>query len=116
MSDVPITVVELPTFLRVAAGIWDEVERREMVDFVARNPEAGDLISGTGGVRKLRWQRQGSGKRGGARVIYFFHDPGMPLFLLLAYAKAQRGDMAPAEKKQVCGLAVALKQAYGRKG
>ncbi len=116
VSGVPITVVELPLFLRQAAGVWDEAERAEFVDYIARNTEAGDLIPDTGGVRKVRWRRHGTGKRGGTRVIYFYHDPHLPLFLILVYAKAQREDMTADEKKQVRGLATTLKQGYGRKG
>lgn len=71
----PITVVETQAFARSAERIWSEEERAELVDFVAHNPEAGDVIPGTGGVRKLRWARSGSGKRGGARVVYFYYAP-----------------------------------------
>jgi RelE toxin of RelE / RelB toxin-antitoxin system len=112
----PIAVVELPLFQRLAADLWDDAEREAFVDFIARNPEAGDVIPETGGVRKLRWRRQGMGKRGGARVIYFYHDAQMPLFLLLVYAKAQREDMTPEQKKQVRALAASLRRSYGRKG
>ena len=56
------------------------------VTFIAANPEAGDVIPDTGGVRKVRWTRAGSGKRGGTRVIYFYYDAGRPLYLLLVYA------------------------------
>ena len=55
------------------------------------------------------WSRQGSGKRGGARVIYFYHHEDAPLYLLLAYAKAQREDMTPKEKRAAAALAAALK-------
>ena len=116
MSSIPITVVELPLFQRLARGVWDDAERDAFVDFIARNPESGDVIPETGGVRKVRWQRQGMGKRGGARVVYFYHDPQMPIFLLLVYAKAQRENMTADEKKQVRALGTALKQSYGRKG
>jgi hypothetical protein len=116
MSSVPISVVELPLFLRQAADVWDEAERREFVDYIARNPEAGDLIPETGGVRKVRWRRQGMGKRGGTRVIYFYHDAQIPIFLIMVYAKAEREDMTSDEKKQVRALATAVKQSYGRKG
>jgi hypothetical protein len=92
--------------------VWDETERVAFVDFIARNPEVGDVIPDTGGVRKLRWRCPGMGKRGGSRVIYFYHDAQMPLFLLLVYAKAERGDMTPEQKKQVRGLAVALRREY----
>ena len=84
------------------------------MNFVAENPEAGDVIPDTGGLRKLRWSRQGMGKRGGARVIYFYHDDEMPLFLLLIYAKAQQEDMTPDQKRQARALVGALKQEYGR--
>jgi len=116
MPGIPITVVELPLFLRQAAQVWDEAERQEFVDYIARNPESGDVIPETGGVRKVRWRRQGTGKRGGTRVVYFYHDAQMPLFLLLIYAKAQREDMTTDEKKRVRALAAALERGYGRKG
>ena len=78
-----ITVAETPLFQRQAKDVWDENEREDFVNFIARNPEAGDVIADTGGVRKVRWGRGGSGKRGGARVIYFYRDAGFPLYLLM---------------------------------
>jgi hypothetical protein len=105
----PITVVETPLFLKLAGVIWDDDERAELVDYVARNPESGDVIPGTGGVRKLRWSRSGSGKRGGARVIYFYYHADAPIYLLLAYAKAARADMTPDQKRQVSELTAILK-------
>jgi hypothetical protein len=116
MPTVPITVVELPVFLRQAAAVWNEADRSEFVDHIARNAEAGDLIPDTGGVRKIRWQRRGMGKRGGVRVVYFYHNQQMPLFLLLVYAKSQRVDMTADEKKIVRAMAMTLKRSYGWKG
>lgn len=116
MATIPITVVELPLFQRQARDVWDDADRSAFVDFIARNPDSGDLIPDTGGIRKIRWRRQGSGKRGGARVVYFYHDAQMPIFLLLVYAKAQRENMTPDEKKQVRAMATTLKHSYGRKG
>jgi hypothetical protein len=66
-------VAETPLFVRQAAEVWDEAGREAFVEFIARNPEAGDIIPETNGVRKIRWARSGIGKRGGARVIYFYH-------------------------------------------
>lgn len=66
----PVSVVETPEFLAAAQRIMDDAERSLLVDYVAHNPVAGDLIPGTGGVRKLRWALKGRGKRGGARVVY----------------------------------------------
>ncbi|MBI5319025.1 MAG: type II toxin-antitoxin system RelE/ParE family toxin [Bradyrhizobium sp.] len=74
-----------------------------------RNPEEGDLIPETGGVRKIRWARPGSGKRGGARVIYFYHSGDRPLYLLLVYAKARQENLTVEEKKIVRKLAAILK-------
>jgi hypothetical protein len=105
----PITVVETGMFLRQAEKIWSDEERAVLVDHVARNPEAGDVIPATGGVRKVRWGRAGSGKRGGARVVYFFYDVDLPLYLLLAYAKAQASDMSADEKKIVTSLVSVIK-------
>ena len=112
MRTKPISVVETSTFVRQAEAIWTEDERLALVDFIARNPESGDLIPGTGGIRKVRWSRSGSGKRGGARVIYFYHHADAPIYLLLAYAKVQRTDMTPDEKRTVATLATILKQRH----
>jgi mRNA-degrading endonuclease RelE of RelBE toxin-antitoxin system len=110
----PIAVAETAVFMRQASALWSEDERFEFVDFIARNPEAGDFISGSGGVRKVRWSRQGSGKRGGVRIIYFYHDPAMPLYLLMIYAKARRDDLSPDVRRTVQGLVARLKAAYRR--
>src|ERR1700757_4103137 len=110
----PIAVAETAVFMRQASALWTEDERFECVDFIARNPEAGDLIPASGGVRKVRWGRRGSGKRGGVRIIYFYHDPAMPLYLLMIYAKARRDDLSPDARRMVQGLAERLKAAYGR--
>jgi hypothetical protein len=110
----PVTVAETAVFMRQAGALWGDDERFEFVDFIARNPEAGDLIPASGGVRKVRWGRQRSGKRGGVRVIYFYHDPGMPLYLLMIYAKARRDDLSRDARRTVQGLVARLKAAYGR--
>lgn len=105
-----ITVAETPLFLRQAAEVWDEDEHMAFVSFIAANPEAGDVIPDSGGVRKVRWRREGSGKRGGVRVVYFYHNGDRPLYLLLVYAKARREDLSPAEKLAVRKLAAMLKR------
>jgi hypothetical protein len=87
-----ITVAETPLFSRQARQVWDDAELAAFIDFIARNPEEGDLIPETGGVRKIRWARPGSGKRGGAWVIYFYHSGDRPLYLLMVYAKARSGE------------------------
>ncbi len=104
-----LTVAETPLFVRQAEDVWDDAEREAFVNFIARNPLAGDLIPETGGVRKIRWARTGTGKRGGARVIYFYHDASRPLYLLMVYAKARRENLTPDEKRAVRRLAAVLK-------
>ncbi len=105
----PISVAETSLFVRQAAAVWDDAERESFVNFLARHPKAGDVIPDTGGVRKLRWGRPGMGKRGGVRVIYFYHDENQPLYLLMVYAKARREDMTADEKKIARQLAATLK-------
>ena len=105
------TVAETPTFARQADKLFSEDEKRVVIDFLAENPLAGDEIPGTGGVRKLRFGASGRGKRGGARVIYYFLDETMPIYALLAYAKSARTDLSPDQKRSVSALVAALKAA-----
>lgn len=106
------TVAETPTFSRQADKLFNEDERRELIDFLAENPLAGDEIPGTGGVRKLRFAALGRGKRGGARVIYYYLDEAMPVYALLAYAKTAKADMTPDERRAISALAAALKATW----
>jgi len=109
MPDRLITVAETALFVRQAEGIWSGAEREEFVSYIAANPKAGDVIPETGGVRKVRWNTRGGGKRGGARVIYFYADLTRPLYLLMAYAKARKEDMSANEKRTVRNLVSVLK-------
>lgn len=111
----PVTVVETPGFLESAAQIMGEDERSLLVDYLAHNPSAGDIIPGTGGVRKLRWSLQGRGKRSGARVIYYYHNVAMPLFALDAFAKNDRVDLSQAERNELHQLTDILITRYARK-
>lgn len=103
------TVVETPTFSRQADKLFREEEKRELIDYLAMNPLAGDEIPGTGGVRKVRFAASGRGKRGGARIVYYYLDERIPLYALLAYAKSDQPDLTPDERRTVAALAAALK-------
>jgi hypothetical protein len=103
-----LTVAELPEYLRTAAKLLTDVDRRAIVDHLAAHPAAGDLIEGTGGVRKLRWARDGRGKSGGVRVIYYFHSGVMPLYLLTMFAKNERANLSKAERNELAELVDAL--------
>ena len=92
------TVVETPDYLRDAraAGITDS-ERRAIVDHVAANPQAGDLIVGSGGARKLRFAAPGRGKSGGYRVVTYYGAGDLPVFLLNVFKKGDRVNLSKAE-------------------
>jgi mRNA-degrading endonuclease RelE of RelBE toxin-antitoxin system len=89
------TVIETPTFQRQAERIWSEGERFEFIEWIAGHPEAGDVIPGAGGARKVRWSRAGHGKRGGVRVIYFNVAEDGTVVLVMLYAKADRSNVPP---------------------
>jgi hypothetical protein len=94
--------------------VMTEEERAVLVDYLAYNPAAGDLIQGTGGVRKLRWGLEERGKRGGARVIYFFHSASTPLFVLTAYAKNEKADLSQKDRNDFRQVTELLAKTYGR--
>lgn len=93
----------------------EDEEREELVDYLAHHPAAGVVVPGTGGVRKLRWGLEGRGKRGGARVIYFFHDADMPLFLLQAYAKNKQVNISQADRRKYQYVTKQLVEAHRRR-
>jgi hypothetical protein len=86
-----MTVVELGRSLKDTKAIMSDEERARLLIFLASNPEAGDIIPDTGGVRKVR----------GARVIYYFHNRDLPLFLLAAYKKNEKSNLSRAERNEL---------------
>ncbi len=99
------TVVETPTYLRAAKAFYNESEQEEIVLTIAADPEAGDLMPGTGGYRKLRFARSGMGKRGAARVIYLYGGEDLPVFLITVYAKSEKGNLSKAEQNALAKMA-----------
>jgi len=91
-----LTIVETPTFQRLWPDYWTEDERAEFATWLALSPDAGDVVPGSGGVRKVRWSRKGAGKRGGVRVVYFNRLANGEIWLLLIYAKSAQ-DNIPAK-------------------
>jgi mRNA-degrading endonuclease RelE of RelBE toxin-antitoxin system len=88
-----LTVIETPVFQRMVAEVLPNAERTLLIAWIAGNPLVGDVIAGGGGLRKVRWQRQGMGKRGGARVIYFVRNEPGEVVLVAIYAKAKFDNM-----------------------
>ena len=110
-----MTVVETTEFLKQAARLMSDAEREVLVAFVGANPEAGEIMPETGGVRKLRGAREGMGKRGGAREIYYYHSERLPLFLLTTYPKNRKANLSKAERNAMKRLAPILVAGYLRK-
>lgn len=90
------TVTETPIFSRYAAEVWSDSEREAFVDFIAANPEAGDVIPEFAPLRKVRWSAQGKGKRGGVRVIYYTRPAAGKLNLLIVYPKSKTENLSQA--------------------
>jgi hypothetical protein len=101
------TFVESAAFERVRAVYLDDEEYAELQQFMMENPEAGDVVRESGGVRKLRWKRKGMGKRGGLRVIYFVRYQPNEIWLLTLYAKAKQENVPAHILRQ-------LKEAFER--
>jgi len=96
-----LSIYETPTFVAEAARIWSDEERLEFFSWIATEPEAGAVIRGSGGCRKVRWARPGAGKSSGARVIYFTRLAAGELCMLLVYPKAKRDSIPGHILKEV---------------
>jgi hypothetical protein len=88
------------SFQKQADQVWNKEERHTFIDWIAENPDAGDVIPGADGARKVRWSRQGLGKRGGARVIYFHLAADEIVLLIMVYAKAACADIKAKDIKR----------------
>ena len=106
-------VVETRSFIAAAAGCLTETERFDAISLIAGHPECGDLIIGGGGLRKVRFAIGGKGKRGGTRIIYYYHNRTVPIFLLTAFAKNERSDLTRQELQQLAEAAKQLGRFYG---
>lgn len=99
--------VELNPFIAFRQSHWSDDELRELQNFLMASPDAGKVIRGGSGLRKLRWALSGRGKRGGARVIYYRLVEDSHLYLIYAYAKAEQEDLTP---EQINVLAELMKE------
>jgi hypothetical protein len=107
--------VETEQFLKESRTLLTESERLDLISYVASNPDAGEIMAETGGVRKLRWGAKGRGKRGGARVIYYYRNELMPLILLDFYAKSVKANLSRAERNAIRQRIPRLVETYLRK-
>jgi hypothetical protein len=107
-----LTIAELPEYIRRAEKLMSASERLDIINYLAAHPKAGDLMEGTGGIRKLRWGRGAQGKSGGVRVIYYVHSEQMPLYLLTLFAKNERANISKAERHELAELVDLLVQIW----
>jgi len=99
-----ITVAETQQFLKKSEKLLKKEDKEWLINYLSENPKSGVLIEGTSGVRKIRWGRSGSGKSGGVRVIYYFHNEKIPLYLLTIFSKNERVNISATEKKSLANL------------
>lgn len=103
-----VSVVESPLYLARAERLMSEAEREHVIDVVAADPTGGVLIKGTNGLRKMRIPLQGRGKRGGGRIVYWFHSTDYPAVLMLLFAKNEAAELTAEQRKRLVALAATL--------
>ena len=107
------TVVETPAFLSDARSLGlPDAERLAIVTRIAANPAAGDVIEGTGGARKVRFAGRSKGKSGGYRVVTFFSGTDVPVFLLNIFAKNEKTDLTPKERRVLKSVLADIAKVY----
>jgi len=97
------TVIESIIFNKIAKELMSEEEKEGIIDFISINPKAGAIMRGTGGARKLRWKikENNKGKSGGVRIIYYYHNTDIPIFLLTLYPKNVKDNLSEKQKKSL---------------
>jgi len=107
------TIVELPEFLRKSEKLLTASQRIDIINYLAAHPAAGDIMQGTGGIRKLRWSAHGRGKSGGIRIIYYYHNESIPLFLWTVFGKGEKANLSKGERNELAKFTSLLIKNYG---
>jgi hypothetical protein len=105
-----ITIVELPEYMKRIDRCLSKNAQAGLIHHLAVNPNAGDIIQGTGGVRKIRWATENQGKSGASRIIYFYHNQTKPLYLITAFKKNEQSNLSGEEKEAIKKLTAHLKK------
>ena len=108
------TAVETPSYLADAERLFSPGERMAIVDRLAADPTCGVVISGSGGIRKVRFGFGARGKSGGARIIYLFSGASLPVFALAVFAKNEKANLSPAERNALARMVHDLIEDYRR--
>src|SRR3974377_552195 len=109
------TVAETKAFAEAIDTLLSEEERNVVMTDIARTPDGGDLIPGAGGLRKRRIPLPGRGKRGGARVITLYLGVEFPVYAVFVFAKNERSDLSPMQKRALMSLVTEIKAPPGRR-
>lgn len=112
---IPQVVAETTPYIKAVNVIWDEETQIEFKNYIGANPYKGDIIPHTGGIRKIRWQSGGHGKRGGARIIYYLYNENHPIYLLFAYPKNVQVNLSETETKLLKSAVAKLKEVFRTK-
>lgn len=107
------TLVPIGSFEVRARKLLGEAGFERLLEHLAKQPGCGELIRGSGGLRKARIARPGRGKSGGARVIYYYRDDQTPILLLLIYAKAEQGNLTAGQTARLRGLVEEIVEQFG---
>ena len=107
------TIIELPEYIKQSDKLLKESESNSIINYLAAHPAAGKIMQGTGGIRKLRWASKGRGKSGGVRVIYYYHNETMPLFLLTLFGKGEKDNLSKNERNDLSKFISLLIANYG---
>tara|TARA_R110002153_G_scaffold249448_4_gene405794 strand:- start:26 stop:358 length:333 start_codon:yes stop_codon:yes gene_type:complete len=105
-----ITVIETLQFIRKAEKLMTSKERAELIDAIAAAPESGVIIAQTGGVRKIRIAREGQGKSGSFRVIYYYYTKNNPILLFTVFGKNERTNISDADKNALYKIVQSIKK------
>jgi len=106
------TIVELPTYEARLKGRMTEPEAEDVKTVISADPECGDVMKGTGGIRKVRFAVGGRGKSGGVRVIYYYYNETLPVFLLTVFAKSEKDNLTQRERNDLAKLVRILIESY----
>jgi hypothetical protein len=109
------TVVETNYFASRVKKLLSEDERDDLINFIATGPRQGDILVGTGGLRKIRFARKGIGKSGGIRVIYYYHNANVPIYLLEVFGKNEKGNLSKAERNSLAKIVAEIKNQFKRR-
>ncbi|CAM3899147.1 type II toxin-antitoxin system RelE/ParE family toxin [Xenorhabdus thuongxuanensis] len=102
--------IETSVFTRECKKLLTDDEYKEFQSYLLTDPEAGAVIVGTGGCRKIRWAKQDTGKSSGVRAIYYYYSTAGKLYLLLLYSKSEKDSLTNAEKAQLKAVVAGFKE------